>query len=178
MLRRNSVLLTSLQPSLGLMSAALLDQRLRALDPVTFNHKPVLPPIIRKQQHSMTASVVIRPPSPTLAQRLAVVPGPEPAVTQKQWTAIEQTAAVRGAADEGCAVCLQPFSCTQTVVLSCTHVFHRSCLAAVEKAAGQRICPICRHAQYQAKITHLHDAAYLNRMATVIQSAWRGHRVR
>ena len=52
-----------------------------------------------------------------------------------------------------CAICREPFGVDAQVILSCTHVFHRACLASFERFVGaeKRSCPICRKASYERR---------------------------
>ena len=65
------------------------------------------------------------------------------------------------------------------VILSCTHVFHRQCLKSFERfCRGTRVCPICRHNDYEKLNTCAGNEETYNRCATLIQKIFRGHRAR
>jgi hypothetical protein len=94
----------------------------------------------------------------TLAQQRGLVPAPPPLLTAAEWVDVEAraaaryagvgaapTTAVRGAPPlpagaaigsrepEGCSICLDGFGLRQAVLLSCSHVFHRACMASLER---------------------------------------------
>lgn len=64
------------------------------------------------------------------------------------------------------------------MLLSCSHVFHRACLDALERHTGQRSCPLCRNEHYQVKLINDGAKAHMHAAAVTIQAAYRGHRVR
>lgn len=64
------------------------------------------------------------------------------------------------------------------VLLSCSHVFHQTCLKSFERYTSTRCCPICRAQHYQKKVIDDGRRAYLHQCATRIQSHWRGYRAR
>lgn len=47
------------------------------------------------------------------------------------------------------------------VLLSCSHVFHKTCLQAFERFSRRKLCPMCRKEQYETRV--IHDAAQLFR---------------
>lgn len=61
------------------------------------------------------------------------------------------------------------------MLLSCSHVFHESCIKAWKKVGNK--CPICR-ADYQWK--NIKDGAewWRNKMAETIQKCWKGYKTR
>ena len=65
---------------------------------------------------------------------------PKPITTPKQteqqklgefWLGVKAQALSRG--DSDCPICYNPFNIKKTVLLSCSHVFHHSCIASFEK---------------------------------------------
>ncbi len=91
------------------------------------------------------------PSSPTLAQRYKLVSGPV-TLTPSQWQAAHAQSLGRGDSQHECSICLQQFKGEQQVLLSCSHVFHRQCLASFENYAQARCCPLCRCQAYQKKM--------------------------
>jgi len=63
-------------------------------------------------------------------------------------------------------------------LLSCTHTFHRHCLASFERFTKQRCCPLCRSLQYQKRVVADAKEVYQDRCATVIQKHYRGRLAR
>ncbi|XP_009001013.1 RING finger protein 32 isoform X1 [Callithrix jacchus] len=87
-------------------------------------------------------------------------------ITEEEWEKIQEQALRREACD--CSICLAPLSpassqrvgtgqrSRETALLSCSHVFHHTCLLALEEfSVGDRppfhACPLCRSC-YQKKI--------------------------
>ncbi|XP_053465363.1 RING finger protein 32 isoform X2 [Nycticebus coucang] len=86
-------------------------------------------------------------------------------ITEEDWQKIQVQALHREASE--CSICLTPLSLSQasmgvwqrpreTVLLSCSHMFHHTCLLALEEfssgdSASFHTCPLCRSC-YQKKI--------------------------
>lgn len=95
-------------------------------------------------------------------------------LTSSQWDEIENKLANR-TVDACCPICMEGYNQGQEVVLSCSHMFHRTCLQAFEKFMKNELsCPICRTKNYQKKLTHQGTKSYEKGMAVRIQSFWRG----
>ncbi|KAH8071826.1 ubiquitin-protein transferase [Aureococcus anophagefferens] len=97
-----------------------------------------------------------------------------------EWAAVERTAEARDDFAQGCPICLEPFAAADhgpnpAVLLSCSHTFHRRCLASAERCIGvaERCCPICRKASYEAKITGVAADAARRRAASTLQRGFR-----
>jgi len=143
------------------------------------------------------ADVVAVAPTLTLAQMRRLVPAPPPLLSATDWDGVERVAADRAAAGAAadaagatgtaklrpvdgagaCAICMEPFGLREQVLLSCSHVFHRSCIDSFERYVGwaKRSCPLCRTTGYQKRRTRQAATDYVLRCATLIQAAYRGH---
>ncbi|KAM7123108.1 LOW QUALITY PROTEIN: RING finger protein 32 [Ciconia maguari] len=91
--------------------------------------------------------------------------GKEILVSETDWEKVQMQAFRQEIFD--CPICIMPLSPTvpaclfsgnsnqfsqQTVLLSCSHFFHHTCLQAFEEfSLGEHICPLC-HSYYQKKI--------------------------
>lgn len=87
--------------------------------------------------------------------------GEEILLSENDWEKIQMQAFRQEIVD--CPICIMPLSPTahpacnpfspQTVLLSCSHLFHHTCLEAFEEfSLGlQHICPLCR-SYYQKKV--------------------------
>jgi hypothetical protein len=81
----------------------------------------------------------------TLAQKRGLVKPSEKveSLSQSEWDVIEQKLDARS--DASCPICMSGFSQGHEVLLSCSHIFHRSCLQAFENFMKNELtCPICR----------------------------------
>uniref|UniRef100_A0A3Q3L8L2 Ring finger protein 32 n=1 Tax=Mastacembelus armatus TaxID=205130 RepID=A0A3Q3L8L2_9TELE len=115
------------------------------------------------------------PYSLTLAQKMGLVASPARRLTEDEWTQIKTRSVLQEESAQPCAVCREEFLLQPQVLLSCSHVFHRTCLQAFERFSGRKCCPMCRREQYETRV--IYDAAHLfrHRCATRIQACWRGY---
>ncbi|GIL96363.1 hypothetical protein Vretimale_2221, partial [Volvox reticuliferus] len=121
----------------------------------------------------------LQPGAPmTLAQHLGLIPRPPPLLTEDQWTEVHLRSRLRQDSAHECVICREEFQAGAQVLLSCSHTFHRHCLAAFERFSRSKTCPLCRAQQYQKKVIRDGEAIYRTRCATRIQAAWRGFAAR
>ncbi|XP_062848951.1 RING finger protein 32 isoform X2 [Trichomycterus rosablanca] len=77
---------------------------------------------------------------------------------EEEWTQVQEKAERRGVHD--CPICLTPLSSSSKplLLLSCSHLFHQSCLRAFESFCqeGGATCPLCRRL-YRAVPARLHS---------------------
>ncbi|XP_076828178.1 RING finger protein 32 [Brachyhypopomus gauderio] len=114
------------------------------------------------------------PPPLTLAQRLGLVAAPR-RLTAAEWTDINSRSLQEGDSVHPCVICKEKFCLQPQVLLSCSHVFHKTCLRAFERFSGRKCCPMCRREQYETR--EIHDGArlYREKCALRIQACWRGY---
>ena len=120
----------------------------------------------------------MRPAPPTLAQRRGLAQPPpkmDAPVVRSDWDLIEAKLVDRR--DATCPICMEGFNQGYEVLLSCSHIFHRSCLESFERFMERdaRSCPICRKSNYQKKITKCGTVAWEVHCATKIQAVYRGY---
>jgi len=118
----------------------------------------------------------------TLAQRRGLVP-PNPKVevlTPQSWHAIEASISAKDDPDSNCPICMEPFSSSCEVLLSCSHIFHQTCLRSFENFLrdGVPSCPLCRSKNYQKKTTALGTLGYRKACVRTIQRSVRGYLAR
>ncbi|TWW70884.1 RING finger protein 32 [Takifugu flavidus] len=118
------------------------------------------------------------PPPLTLAQKLGLVASPAPGLTEGEWRQVKARSIQQGESGQPCAICREEFLLQPQVLLSCSHVFHKTCLQAFERFSRRKCCPMCRKEQYETRV--IHDAAQLfrHKCATRIQAYWRGYATR
>lgn len=114
----------------------------------------------------------------TLAQRRGLVP-PIPKLeplTPLSWHAIEASISAKDDPDSSCPICMEPFSSGCEVLLSCSHIFHQTCLRSFENFLRDGIpsCPLCRSKSYQKKTTALGTLGYQKACVRTIQRCVRG----
>eukprot|EP01066_Platyproteum_vivax_P013868 Platyproteum_vivax@DN6253_c0_g2_i1.p1 len=103
-----------------------------------------------------------------------------PRLGAAEWELLQQQAQRRQDLAEVCAICMEAFSCRQqAVLLSCSHMFHRSCLEKFENFALSKQlwrCALCR-TPYSCSDSK-YNGTLRERSAIQIQAAWRGFFVR
>ncbi len=108
-------------------------------------------------------------PTLSLAQKRGLVEPPPPKLTNSEWKIVEiKSKKIR---EEKCPICREHFTLTEQVILSCGHVFHRTCLRSFERfvRSSKRFCPICRKQNYQKKLCTEGAKMYRERCAILIQ---------
>ncbi|PNH05629.1 RING finger protein 32 [Tetrabaena socialis] len=114
----------------------------------------------------------------TLAQHLGLIPRPPPLLTEDQWTEVHLRSRLRQDSAAECVICKEEFQAGAQVLLSCSHTFHRHCLAAFERYSRCKSCPLCRAEQYQKRVIRDGEQLFRDKCATRIQAAWRGFAAR
>ena len=74
-----------------------------------------------------------------------------------------------------CAICMETFKDQTQVLLSCSHVFHQTCLASFERFSGRATCPLCRHADYEKRLFDEGRKNWEKLCTLKLQAVWRGH---
>ncbi|KAJ3285842.1 RING finger protein 32 [Borealophlyctis nickersoniae] len=114
----------------------------------------------------------------TLAQKLGFVPCPPPRLSPGQWEDVKRVSEKRDDFTHPCAICQEAFTMEDQVLLSCSHVFHRTCLESYERYIQKKSCPLCRQANYEKRLSFEGRRKYQNLAAVRIQKTWRMWRVR
>jgi hypothetical protein len=99
-------------------------------------------------------------------------------LTEAEWDAVKAQSRARGDATAACSVCQDSFGLQPQVLLSCSHTFHRACLAGVERCIQRQCCPLCRRERYEVRLVYDGARECRRRAAVRIQAAWRGYLVR
>lgn len=114
----------------------------------------------------------------TLAQKLGLVDAPPARLTDKEWRAVKSKSNDRKDSDQPCVICKEEFGTEDQVLLSCSHVFHKTCLQAFERFSGGKTCPMCRKEEYETRVIHEGRKLWQHKCAIKIQAAWRGYVIR
>ncbi|RVE58734.1 hypothetical protein OJAV_G00196960 [Oryzias javanicus] len=171
--------------NLAITSAAFQDHIIRSLLSEDFSvlsrrsRKSRKPPK-RERLEDLETEYVLNPAPTnlTLAQKLGLVASPKERLTEEDWIEVKKRSLLRQESAQPCTICREEFRLQPQVLLSCSHVFHRTCLHAFERFSGRKRCPVCRREQYETRV--IHDAARLFRQqcAIRIQAYWRGYSAR
>lgn len=135
-------------------------------------------PQINKKKEEAEEYVLDPISRPSLAQKLGLVSKPDTPLTEKEWLTVKQKSIEREDFKNPCAICQDYFAREEQVLLSCSHVFHKTCIRAFERFTGRKTCPMCRKIQYQARVVHDGTKVFKEKAAVRIQSSWRGYVVR
>jgi hypothetical protein len=79
-----------------------------------------------------------------------------------EWRRVEAAVVERDDLKHGCPICLEGFGASEeTLLLSCSHTFHKACLESVERCLPslgyyeqqqrqqEKRCPICRKTRFE-----------------------------
>jgi len=114
----------------------------------------------------------------TLAQRLGLVEKPPKPLSNEEWVQIEEKNKKRED-HHSCPICLEGFKTPNNqIILSCSHVFHKTCLSNFEKFSKSKVCPICRRQNYEKKNYDQGFMTYLTNQIIKLQKMVRGFLVR
>ncbi|GMI46810.1 hypothetical protein TrCOL_g8155 [Triparma columacea] len=123
-----------------------------------------------------------------LAQLRGLEEKPKSKLTAAEWTNVEYDALLRGDVTGVCSICHEDLVVTgggadggqEQVILSCSHTFHAACIASFEKflRTKERTCPMCRHTNYQKKVTSVGTAMRRLECARLMQRCVKGWLVR
>ena len=94
------------------------------------------------------------------------------------WVRIAEASQRRGDNQQPCPICCEPFGLDEQLLLSCSHTLHAACLSSLERFTQQRVCPCCRHRDYDKRVILSAVEAKRTRAAIAIQRVWRGYRAR
>jgi len=111
----------------------------------------------------------------TLAEKLHLVKKPKPPLTTQQWKGIELQHEKRFTIADSCPICQEAFGIKEQVILSCSHVYHKTCLESFEKYCNAKVCPVCRKEQYDKKAYNEGLKLYAMNALIKIQAATRGY---
>lgn len=100
-------------------------------------------------------------------------------LSERHWDILKRKALLRNDLSSPCSICKEAYTMyREQILLSCSHSFHRKCLAFFEKFSGKSSCPLCRKSNYEKRV--IYDGARFNmtNSAIKIQSEWRSYSVR
>ena len=96
----------------------------------------------------------------------------------EEWKQVEAKTIKREDFKGDCPICMDKLSNRESVILSCSHVFHKICLKNFEKFSAVSKCPLCRCERYECK-TYTKDKEYfVKKSVDIIQRNLRGYLTR
>lgn len=126
-------------------------------------------------------SVQPRPGKLTLAEKMGLVEAPPPPPTDSEWEVAVNKSKHRHDCGSMCSICQVQFVSSSTegqVILSCSHVFHETCIKQFEKFARRvgatPMCPLCRAPRYHKRVHYEGKAQVQHHAAAKIQALVRG----
>ena len=96
----------------------------------------------------------------------------------EEWKQVEAKTIKREDFKGDYPICMDKLSNRESVILSCSHVFHKICLKNFEKFSAVSKCPLCRCERYECK-TYTKDKEYfVKKSVDIIQRNLRGYLTR
>ena len=96
----------------------------------------------------------------------------------EEWKQVELKTIKREDFKGDCPICMEKLSSRESLILSCSHVFHKVCLKNFEHFSQVSKCPLCRCERYECK-TYTKDKEYfVKRSVDILQRNLRGYLTR
>lgn len=95
-----------------------------------------------------------------------------------QWKKLEKETIKREDFKGECPICMEKLASRESIILSCSHVFHKVCLQNFEKFSSVNKCPLCRCERYECKTYTKDKEYYVEKCVIIIQQVYRGYIVR
>lgn len=114
----------------------------------------------------------------TFAEKVGIKPIKQFPLSVDQWRKIEKETVKREVFKGECPICLDKLASRESVILSCSHVFHKVCLHNFEKFSSVTKCPLCRCERYECKTYTKDKEYYVEKCVIIIQQNYRGYSLR
>ena len=96
----------------------------------------------------------------------------------EEWKQVELKTIKREDFKGDCPICMEKLSSRESLILSCSHVFHKVCLKNFERFSQVSKCPLCRCERYECK-TYTKDKEYfVKKSVDILQRNLRGYLTR
>ena len=96
----------------------------------------------------------------------------------EEWKQVELKTLKREDFKGDCPICMEKLSSRESLILSCSHVFHKVCLKNFERFSQVTKCPLCRCERYECK-TYTKDKEYfVKKSVDILQRNLRGYLTR
>lgn len=110
----------------------------------------------------------------SLAEKIGLEKIKEIPMTNSDWDKLEDKVIKKLDHKSDCPICLEKLMFKETTILSCSHVFHKPCLASYESMIKGKSCPICRKKNYEEKSFIKDKQAFIDFAIILIQKVYRG----
>lgn len=119
----------------------------------------------------------------TLANRIGLKPIENFPLSNNDWKKIETISNSRINHTSCCPICIEKLNSKETVILSCSHVFHMNCIKVFEilnkkETHNTNKCPLCRKSNYYKKRYFKDKEDYVKFSIILIQSYFKSYSLR
>jgi hypothetical protein len=111
----------------------------------------------------------------TFAQKVGLKEITKMPLSINEWKKLESQSLNRNDHTSNCPICLDSLSKRESLILSCSHVFHKFCIQNFEKFTNNKKCPICRCANYETKDYYKDKEYFIKISIIIIQKTFRGY---
>jgi hypothetical protein len=122
---------------------------------------------------------------PSVSSLLSIAINPQ--IDHVDWTRVEFEAESRTCQSSHCAICHEYYRLhgqdsanMDQWILSCSHIFHTTCLSAFENYVkdDHRFCPLCREEKYEKRLTTIGSKCRKTQAVIVLQAFLRAWKAR
>jgi len=114
----------------------------------------------------------------TLAQKIGLKEINKMPLSLEEWRKLEIQTINRDDHKSNCPICLESLFKKETIILSCSHIFHKICIKNFEKFTNNKKCPICRSHNYESKEYYKDKEHFIKQNIILIQKNYRGYSFR
>lgn len=114
----------------------------------------------------------------TLAQKVGLKDINKMPLSLDEWKKLESQTVSRDDHKNNCPICLENLFKKETIILSCSHIFHKICITNFEKFTYNKKCPICRCNNYESKNYYKDKEYFIYTNIVLVQKTYRGYSVR
>jgi hypothetical protein len=114
----------------------------------------------------------------TLAQKIGLKQINKLPLSLDEWRNLEIQTVKREDHKSNCPICLESLFKKETIILSCSHIFHKICIKNFEKFTNNKKCPICRCQNYESKGYYKDKEHFIKQNIILIQKNYRGYSLR
>jgi hypothetical protein len=114
----------------------------------------------------------------TLAQKIGLKEINKMPLSLDEWKKLESLTLKRDDHKSNCPICLESLFIKETIILSCSHIFHKICITNFEKFTNNKKCPVCRSNNYESKEYYKDKEYFIYSNVLLIQKCYRGYLLR